>query len=71
MSPAFSYQLSAPSVSSMLLMCGYMELSPCYALQPVAPTTEPGLPQMTPDVDLCSWARKVADTLHTVYPLCC
>lgn len=49
-------------------MCG---AAPYYALQPVAPMSEPGLPQMTQNVDLCSWARKVADTLHAVYPLCC
>lgn len=38
---------------------------------PEAPMSEPGLPQMTQNMDLCSWARKVADTLHAVYPLCC
>lgn len=55
----------------MLLMCGCVELSPYCVLQPVAPMPEPGLPQMTRSVDLCSWARKVADTLHAVYPLYC
>lgn len=49
-------------------ICG---LSPYYALQPVALMTEPGLPQMTQDVDLCSWARRVVDTLYAVYSLCC
>lgn len=49
-------------------ICGAI---PVLCLQPVAPVTEPGLPQMTQDMDLCSRARKVADPLHAVYPLCC
>lgn len=71
---AFSYQqpvLSAPSLSSTLLICEYVQLSSYYALQPVAPMSEPGLPQVTQDVELCTWARKVADTLQAVYLLCC
>lgn len=74
MSLSFSYQqpvISVPSVSSMLLMCACVELSPYYALQPMAPMSELSLPQMTQDVDLYSWARKVADTLQAVYLFCC
>lgn len=71
---AYVPSLLLPAVCSICIQhvvdVGYGELFLYYALQPVTPTTEPGLPQMTHDVDLCSWARKVADTLHAVYPLC-